>query len=315
MSQHALVLSGGGAHGAWQLGYAEGLVQALGSEFEPDHYVGTSVGGLMAAAMAQERTFAKGVARYGALWDRIEGNKSIYKTWWPRWLGPLAYIPSLWKGSVYKASPLRSLLRENFNANELVGDAAGLVRIEGAKRLTIATVDLRSTDLVYYTERTIHDWRPVYATAAYPLAFEPIKLADGSLATDGGLREVTPLARAIDAGARHIDVIMVQPDLPNLANWPDRGGFMGLLRLFNRADRMVGTLVNEVIKNDIRRCLKINAKVRSGVDTEHEYVSLRVHRPKASLSGSSLDFDPKHWRKNRETGRQEALQWARTLNG
>lgn len=303
--KHALVLSGGAAHGAWQLGYAERLGRLYGGAFDPDIYVGTSVGGLMAAALAQFGNFRAGIHWYGDLWDQyVHDSRSIYRTWWPRWLGPLACLPAAWKGSLYSARPLRQLIEDNIDVD--------LIHQSG-KALFLTTVDLKTGDLQHHSGMDMQSWEVVYATAAYPIAFEPIRLPHYSLATDGGLREVTPLARAIRSGADRIDVIFPRSNHPS--TWTDQGGFLGLMRLVRRALRAVDIMLDEVIENDIRHCVSINAAVRNGDDTMHRIIQLNVHRPPDPLLGPGLDFSRETWTANRERGQWDATAWFRRYEG
>ena len=296
--EHALVLSGGASRGSWQLGYAEGLIEVYGSDYEPDVYVGTSVGGLMAAVLAMYPTFAEGVQAYAGLWlRRVKGNSSIYKTWWPSWLGPLACLPALWKGSLYTAKPLRNLIREEFRLSPVLNSGKGL-------RLTV--VDLLTGFLRLYDERTLPGWKEVYATAAFPLGFEPIWLETFGFnyGTDGGVRDVTPLKAGIETGASQVDVLWTAVNEP-MGTWarPD-----GVTRLYAIARRKLDIVLDEAMNNDINVCHKANQRIMQGRgDDDHRLVKLRVWRPRRHHVGSSLDFSPEKWQANRKLGRSAAL--------
>lgn len=291
---HAIVTSGGASHGAWQLGFALELVKHMPT-FNPGILCGTSVGGLFAAFASQHARFSTAVEEYNDLWEqRVRKTKDIYKTWWPSWLGPLAYVPGLWKGSLFNAKPLQKLIREDFDPD--------LTRMSG-KKLRLTSVDLLSGELVMHTEKTIVDWEPVYATAAFPLGFQMLEM-EGGLHTDGGIREVAPLASAIDAGATEIDVLVTEPE--TMGKFEDAGGFQKTLQ---RGLRTTSILVHEVLQNDIRRCQDINAAVKQGRDPHHRFIELRVHRPSAPLFESSLNFDREVWTVNRKRGKEDAQRF------
>lgn len=288
---HALVTSGGASHGAWQLGYALRLSE-LDPTFNPDIFSGTSVGGLFAAFAAMNPDFGQAMVEYDQLWkDEVEETKDIYKTWWPSWLGPFAHVPALWKGSAFNAEPLQKLIQRRFDPER--------VKLSG-KRLILTSVDLLSGELRLHTQRTIIDWKPVYATAAYPLGFD-MQVLDEGLHTDGGAREIAPLKPAIDAGATRIDVLVTAPrDMPR---WVDDES---VLRLLQRGLRVLNILADEILDNDIRTCLEVNRKVLSGVDQRHRFIDLRIHRPRAPLHESALNFNREVWEVNYERGKADA---------
>lgn len=307
--KHALVLSGGAAYGAWQLGYVEGLLSLYtkdGRVFEPDIYVGTSVGGLMAAALAQFPEISQGLDWYGDLWGRrVRKSSDIYRTWWWKWLGPLAYIPSGRKGSIYTAEPLRRMIQKEFDPQAIQ---------KSGKELYLSTVNMRTGSLVYRASpsgraSSINSWKPIYATAAYPIVFEPITITQG-VETDGGLREFTPLARAIASGADRIDVVTTARERTGPDSWDDS---KGILRIANRAQRLVALMMDEIIENDLRVCSTINRAVAAGTDLKHRRVSLNVHRPIEPMTGDSLDFSRDVWMKNRRKGYAAAIQWMKQL--
>lgn len=297
---HAIVTSGGASHGSYQLGWSEKVAQVLGSDFNPTLYVGTSVGGLFASMMAMHSTFVDGANAYAELWDEhVKKTKDIYKTWWPSWLSYLAYLPGLWKGSLFDARPLQKLIEKNFDPLA--------VRSSG-KKLILTSTNMETGALRLWREEEIFDWKPVYATAAYPLGFQMPLMDDGNIHTDGGVREVTPLSAAIKAGATVIDVIMCQSE--EQSKWKDGDGIM---RLVDRATRVLSLLTKEIIENDIKRCTEINQRVLDGSDTKHRFVEVRLHRPIGGLRNSSLNFDREVWQVNRERGMADAQMWLDTL--
>lgn len=293
---HALVASGGASHGAWQLGYARRFSE-LYPDFNPAIFCGTSVGGLFAAFAGMQPNFSEAMVAYEDFWrTQVHKTSDIYKPWWPSWLGSLAYIPALWKGSAFDASPLRKLIQKRFDAERL--------RLSG-KKVRLTSVDLLTSELRTHTERTIIDWKPVYATAVYPLGFDMQLLDDEGLHTDGGVREIAPLKTAIDAGATAIDVLATTPrDMPR---WVDAEG---PLRLLQRGLRVLSILSDEILDNDIRQCLEVNSRVQAGLDRQHRYIHVRVHRPFAPLHESSLNFNEEAWHINYERGWTDAALMA-----
>lgn len=287
-----LVASGGASHGSFQLGWAESFVHA-----QPDYagYAGTSVGALLATQLAHFDSFAEGVASYAHIWDdQVQHTSDIYKTWWPRWLGPLAYLPTLWKGSIFSAAPLRALLQENISPAQLS---------QSSRELRICAVDMTTGDKRIYTKKDVtrvDGWKFVYGSASYPMGFEPIHV-DGDLLTDGGVRDVTPLGAALKAGATEVDVLLTRPSsAPLFADG----------NILTRGLRMLDLMMDEITENDLRRCQEINRGVTSGEAwcQGKRFVQVNVHRPATPLFESSLNFDADVWRENRRRGRAVAIK-------
>ncbi len=78
-SNQAVVLSGGGATGAYEIGVLEALFESDG--FDPGIYTGTSVGSFNAAFMASPKTHEAGaatLARLKVVWqDTIAGRSEL----------------------------------------------------------------------------------------------------------------------------------------------------------------------------------------------------------------------------------------------
>ncbi|MEM1410703.1 MAG: patatin-like phospholipase family protein, partial [Pseudomonadota bacterium] len=150
----AVVLSGGGAKGAFQVGALDALIQDKGVNFETA--VGTSTGAIQAAAVAQDD-----MGRLLGFWRGLTGNSSIYKK-----RGGALWAVLTGKDSIYSTSPLRKLF------DEMYDDAA--IRATG-KNLRLAVVNLTNGELRIVGENAenIANW--VYASSAMPVFFEPLE--------------------------------------------------------------------------------------------------------------------------------------------
>ena len=95
----ALVLSGGGAKGAFQIGVLKKWIQEEGREY--DILCGVSVGALNAAFLAQA-PMGQLAAAYGKLaetWLQVNST-NVRKSWF------FGRLSALWKSSVYDSAPL-----------------------------------------------------------------------------------------------------------------------------------------------------------------------------------------------------------------
>jgi NTE family protein len=178
----ACVLSGGGVKTAAHLG----ALRALGEHgLAPAHYVATSMGALLAAALAAG-------ARTEDVLDALDavGRKDVASP-------ALGILLGVFGESLFRPGPLRKLIRLLVPAR----------RFDDLKvPLTVTTVDLESGALVVFghggrSDVPLDD--ALYATCALPLYFPPAAI-DGRLLVDGGLRSVLPLD---EAGALDPDVL------------------------------------------------------------------------------------------------------------
>lgn len=272
MGRRWLVLSGGASYGAYQVGALEAFAEA-GLEF--DGIVGTSVGALNGALASTCDGLGEAVETLSGIWGAIR-NEDVYESWWPRWLGPLKYIPALWKGSAYNAAPLRRLIHERYDPDE--------------ERVPMHAVvcDMRS-GRVHAPQlgplgRGCAE-KVVYASAAFPLGFDPIEIDGYGLCTDGGAKEVTPLRHAIRGGVSEIWVVMCPSTYAS--TWEDAGG----VKLVRHALRFLDMQMTENVEEDVRRCTRITKRVRTGQDLVHTPIDVRLVRPALPLAGSSLNFD------------------------
>ena len=303
----ALVLSGGGAKGAFQVGVLDELITRRGVKF--DIVVGVSTGALQALAVAQND-----VPLMLAEWLAIEKDSDIYKK---RLLGALGGF--LGGDAIYNARPLRKLL-------ERVADE-GKLRASGIQ-LRVGVANLGTGQFLAVDERSsnIDDW--VYASCAMPVFFDPMETtgADGVKEqwVDGGVRDVTPLGTALDLGARAVLVVRASPP-------PQPGPARTFPDLIKIGLRAVDILQSEVSANDTATAGLINdliaaraAQARALDDAgigstqaalilkpfddqiaKYHFAPIRVIEPEVEFS-ETLEFDPAKIRTAIEAGRKAA---------
>lgn len=217
--QTVLVLQGGGALGAYQLG----VYQALHEQgLEPDWVIGTSIGAINAALIAGNPV-AQRLERLAAFWDRVTQDGATLSPWFgalpgsataatvtrgipgffsPRpqaWLWPQSPL-GVERASYYDTSPLRHTL------DELV-DSALLAR--PAVRLTVGAVAVGSGRMRYFDSRDEPeglDLRHVLASGALPPAFPAVRIGDAAY-WDGGLYSNTPIEAVLDDKPRRHSLI------------------------------------------------------------------------------------------------------------
>jgi NTE family protein len=231
----AMVLSGGGARGAFQVGVMDALIRERGVKF--DMFAGVSTGAIQALGGAMNDI--PGLVNE---WTAIKGNGDIYKK---RPLGVAGAL--IGADSLFDAKPIK----------EKIKAYADPAKIKAAKRqLRISAVNLQTGKAQDFDEKNpdIGDW--VYASSAQPPFFQPFKRKNSAGQTeqwvDGGVRNVTPLSSAMALKPKALLVVLAQPteiEAKPGSNFDD---------LIEVALRSVGILTSEVSTNDIGNAMLIN---------------------------------------------------------
>jgi NTE family protein len=279
----ALVLSGGGARGAFECGAIKHL---LGERrFDYSIFSGTSVGAINAAHLCQFKTGQEGQAADALedLWRNINTG-CVYKDW-----NVLGKLNALWKPSVYTTAPLRAFIKANLN--ELLVKQSG-------KKLRMSAVSLRTGERRVWTEDSAHLLDGIMASAAMPVFFEPVAL-DTDLYVDGGIRETTPVRDAVKLGATDLDVIVLDQKEPE-------GAFPVKPVALDVGKRTLGTMLLEIEQCDLEQALLHNRLIDAGAgDPNKRKLNIRVMRPVRAL-GDPLDFTPEKVRREIAQGYEEA---------
>lgn len=226
-----LVLSGGGAKGAYQVGLLRALYE-MGMQV--DMISGASIGALNGAVIAGAPTFSAGVMRVEKLWETLAKNSPLkvgVATYVRLMLAagatvfPSARMLLLAVGAdapLLSDEPLEKLLNEYLSTSEL---AKGLPLYVSVYRSLSAITDLSScllaasglrdtpnSDFVHLQSLPEHEQRnALMASAALPMLFKARKVK-GRKYTDGGQggwsksQGNTPIQPLIDAGCNKIIV-------------------------------------------------------------------------------------------------------------
>lgn len=223
----ALVLSGGGAHAAYQVGF----LRCLADHF-PDLHIpiltGISAGAINAAFLANYRgTFAESIGALTSFWQRLSIGHvfradagSLAKNllhWGVHFLS--GRIPRMHSQGLVDTTPLRLLLEEGFAAAD--GGMGGIrenIRQQKLKAIAITATNYATGQSVTWVQgKNFEIWeRPdrhsammeitvdqVMASTALPILFPAVKIGD-SWYGDGGIRQYAPLSPALHLGAGRI---------------------------------------------------------------------------------------------------------------
>ncbi|MEP6941861.1 MAG: patatin-like phospholipase family protein [Betaproteobacteria bacterium] len=232
--QVVLVMQGGGALGAYQVGVYQALHEA---GLEPDWVIGTSIGainGVLIAGNAPENR----LARLHEFWERLEqraaanflevvpgfnavlanmvtmvsGLAPFFGPNPKSWLGPHMPI-GLENAAFYTTAPLRETLASLVDVDYLN---------DSETRLTVGAVNVKNGEMRYFDSRD----EPigldhVMASGALPPAFPAVRI-DGEPYWDGGIYSNTPIEAVLDDKPRRDSVIftvhMWNPEGPEPAS-------------------------------------------------------------------------------------------------
>ncbi len=256
----AIILSGGGARAAYQVGVLRGLSRHF-PRARPLILAGESAGAINAAYLAAHPgTLPEAVEDLARLWSQLTADE-IFRVgalslarnvlrWGTRLMSGGAAIAPEARG-LLDTAPLRALLERSFAPadGELVGIAKNLDR-GLLKAIALTTINYSTGQTVTWVQGgRIRDWeRPlrrsvgtrltidhVLASAALPFLFPAVRLGDDWYG-DGGVRLHAPLSPAIHLGAERILAISTryrptheEADQPAVHGYPPPAQVAGIL--------------------------------------------------------------------------------------
>lgn len=262
----AVVLSGGGAKGAFQVGVLDELITVRNVKI--DIFSGVSTGAIQALGGAMNDM--PGLLEQ---WLSIKGNGDVFKK---RPLGAASAL--LGADSIYDAGPIKRKIKAY----------ADPARLRQARRkLRVGVVSLGTGQYVEVDEKNpdIGDW--VYASSAQPPFFQPLETRDANGVTeqwvDGGVRNVTPLNSAMRLHPRALLVILAAPPAPV----PEPGRIYG--DLVSIGLRAVGIQGNEVATNDVGNAMLINDLIAAREAQMHQLMNIGLNPVQISQALAPLD--------------------------
>ncbi|WP_414475475.1 patatin-like phospholipase family protein [Microvirga sp. M2] len=219
LGQIVLVLQGGGALGAYQVGAYQALHDA---GVEPDWVIGTSIGAINASLIAGNAPEDR-MERLQEFWSRMRHSPWVELLGaWPL-VGPMATnlttvtqgIPAFFRPNLPAflglQVPLGSETAGYYDTSPLARTLSELVdfgRINGREtRLTVGAANVRTSEMRYFDSRDMDlDVRHVMASGALPPAFPAVRI-DGDLYWDGGILSNTPVEAVFDDNPRKNSII------------------------------------------------------------------------------------------------------------
>lgn len=278
----ALVLSGGGAKGAFSVGCLQYLMGELHTNYEI--LCGVSVGAINVAFLSQ---FAAGqeveaIEQMKNWWLKLD-DKHIYRRW-----KPFGRLHSIWRSSVYDSTPLQELVRENISLDK--------IRMS-SKKVSVGTVSISSGKYECFDQDDNDFITAVLASSAFPGLLNPVSMKN-QLYIDGGCKELSPIRMAIEQHADEIDIITSSPEI-RIKKFIEKPSIIDIVK------RVVDLSTDTILENDIERVIMYNKLAEAGL-TDKKPVKLRIFRPHNNLLDDVLNFDPEKIREMIETGYEDA---------
>src|SRR5580700_8027058 len=221
----AMILSGGGARGAYEVGVLwyifDELTRILGAPPRIDILCGTSVGAINACFLAAHLGDpVLGLRRLVELWSELELTRVLGFG-----VRQVVTLPRVLLGGgegygLFDVRPMAELVQREISWRSV----ARCLRRGMLRALTVSCTEVSTGRTVVFMQvapnlnvpinvppRTLFRADRIgphhaLASAAIPLLFPPVRI-DGELHLDGGLRQNTPIAPALRLGATHIFAI------------------------------------------------------------------------------------------------------------
>ncbi len=294
----ALVLPGGGARGAFQVGVLKAIAELLpkGAVNPFGVISGTSAGALNSIILASKaRRFRVAVAELERVWGSFHCHH-VYRTDYLTMLkSSFHWLSAILLGgwfvgmpkSLLDNSPLRALLSRNVRFPR-IQDAIDKGWLEA---ITVTAAGYGSARSVSFYQASVHhaDWSRtrragrrsqlnldhLMASIAVPMFFPPVRI-DGEYFGDGAMRQATPLSPAVHLGADRLLVIGVRDETADKA--PDTDRPQSYPSYAQIAGYMLDTLFMDGLYSDLERITRINQIIDS-VAPEKRSGSIATFRP------------------------------------
>jgi len=285
VGKRALVLSGGGSRGSYQVGVLKALSEKLGVSWDTVH--GVSVGSLNAAwyAMHKKEEHIQCVDGLIDIWNSIESSLNIYEPWLPL---KLNYLSSMWKGSLYTGKPLEKLIRDFWDPKKL--EESGVKLTVGC--CSLSTLQYKDVDSLSVDAEKIMQY--VLASTHVPIIFEPLFI-DNELWIDGGLQHLIPLEAALAESPDIIDVVLSTPIAERHRSMEGIEG----LSAPQVAMRSTMLITNQVLKTDyefLQRAIR-----------ENSHIQFNIYMPSTNPTPESLNFSGEHIKKAIDAGYRDVI--------
>ena len=286
---NALVLPGGGARGAYQVGVLKAIASLTpkGSANPFPIISGTSAGAVNASVIAANaQSFDKAINKLDDVWGNFKSNQ-VYKTDNLTMLkSSLHWLISIVLGgypfgapkSLLDNTPLQKLLESHIDFTNIQKNIdEDLIRAIG---ITAAGYTSQCSTSFFQTSMKIDKWSRarrrgvrcnvtidhLMGSLAIPMIFPQINI-NGEYFGDGAMRQSTPLSPAIHLGADRILVIGVRNQKIESINKNPQSDYPSFAHI---SGYVLDTLFMDGLYSDLERLISINKLIDSRGDISSE---------------------------------------------
>jgi len=293
-TKRGLVLTGGGARSAYQVGVLKAISEQFPDlEYPFNNICGTSAGAINAVGLASfGRIFRHSVEQLEALWAELN-SESVFRTdLWGMTRRMGHFLKSVMAGNEKKMpaslldnSPLRDFLNNHIEFSKIQES----LRDGCMDSICLTACGYRSGQSVSFFQGKdyLKDWHlgqrlgvkanitidHLMATTAIPTLFPPVKIHREYFG-DGVVRNMAPLSPAIHLGSERILIIGVSA---NRVCAPVRKTQRQFPKLTNIMEHVLNGAFIDVIENDVDKALLVNTllKLVPADAEEHALAGLR----------------------------------------
>ena len=279
----ALVLPGGGARGAFQVGVLKAIAELMPPRAcNPFPVIsGTSAGAINSVVLASKaRHYSVAVDELERVWSHFR-SKHVFRTdSWTMFKSSMHWMTALVFGglivgaprSLLDNTPLRSLLSRNVRFPRIQAsidsgylDAVAVTAASYGSARSMTFFQAAAGKQQWSRTRRVGMRQELHldhlmASIAVPMIFPPVRIG-GEYFGDGAMRQATPLSPAIHLGADRILVIGVRDETADPA--ADPGSPQPFPSMGQIAGYILDTLFMDGLYSDLERMTRINQLIDS----------------------------------------------------
>jgi NTE family protein len=293
-NQYALLLSGGGARAAYQLGVLKAIATFLPrNQGLPFPIVcGNSAGAINATGLAcYASCYHLGLRKLEWVWKNFHtrqvydsGIRDVFKHLAGNYLSSFqSHQHQRHPSSLLNNQPLRRLIRSHLDFHRIDRNiSSGHLRA-----ITINASSYTSHDSIsfYQGQSDIKPWQReqrrgipctlnsehLIASSAIPMLFPPVKMM-GEFLGDGSIHQLSPLSPAIHLGAEKILIIGVeQPE--KKSRFADMNRYPSSIAI---AGHLLDTIFSDTLKSDLERLTRINETIAHMTHKQRQQTKLKT---------------------------------------
>jgi NTE family protein len=304
-----LVLTGGGARAAYQVGVLQAIAAMLpGRTRNPFPVIcGTSAGAFNAAGLAlSARSFRRGVKQLSSVWENAHVSQAYRSDPIGVYGNAARWLTSLLLGSFVKRSaislldnsPLSQTLRENLPLQGIQRNIkAGALHALG---ITAWGYTSGRSVTFYQGAENIEPWKRerrigirsrigiehLMASSAIPMLFPAVRL-NREYFGDGSMRQLAPISSALHLGAERVVVIGVrktadtQPERVKVDSYPTLAQIGG---------HVMGSIFLDSLYVDLERLQRINHTLRMIPDEKLKNSAVSLRQVECMVISPSIEI-------------------------